>query len=70
MRNALPKLQMGLPLPSESLRAAALLDRKARLLEELRFLGAASSRRQVEIDAELLDIRDDLERLAWRLRIS
>jgi hypothetical protein len=70
MQNALPKLQTSLPLPSEALRAAALLDREARLLEELRVLGAASCRRQLEIDAELLDIRDDLGRLAWRLRGS
>jgi hypothetical protein len=55
-------------LPAEAFREAALLDREARLLEELRFLGPALYRRQLEIDAELLDIRDDLERLAWRQR--
>jgi hypothetical protein len=70
MQNALQKLQMGLPLPSEALREAVLLDREARLLEELRFLSAASCRRQLEVDAELLDIRDDIERLAWRLHSS
>ena len=70
MQNALPKVQVSLPLPSEARRAAALLDREAHLLEELRLLGSASCRRRLEIDAELLDIRDDLERLAWRLRGS
>jgi len=70
MQNAIPKFHTSLPLPSEALRAAALLAREARLLEELRSPSAASCRRQLEIDAELLDIRDDLERLAWRLRGS
>jgi hypothetical protein len=70
MENALPKLQRSLPLPSEVFLEVALLDREARLLEEVRFLGPASYRRQLEIDAELLDIRDDLERLAWRRRSS
>jgi hypothetical protein len=66
MQNSQPKLQMNLPSLSEALRAATLLDREARLLKELRFLRTTSCRRQLEIDAELLDIRDDLERLACR----
>jgi hypothetical protein len=65
MQSALPDRKMSQPLPSQAHRAAALLDREAHLLEERRFLGPASYRRQLEIDAELLDIRDDLERLAW-----
>jgi hypothetical protein len=61
---------MSPPLLSEAFREAALLDREVRLLDQLRSLNPASYRKKLELDAELLDIRDDLERLAWRLRSS
>jgi hypothetical protein len=60
--------QRSRPVSLEALQAASLLDREDRLLEERRFLGIAPYRRRVEIDAELLEIRDDLERLSSRLR--
>ena len=67
MQNSQLQRNRPLPMPAEALRTATLLHREARLLEELRFLGSTSSRRQLEIDAELLDIRDDLERLVTRV---
>ena len=45
--------------------AALLVDLEERLSEQLRLLGGASYRQRLEIEAELSDIRRELERLGF-----
>ena len=52
--------------PSDLMRAAALLEREELLNEEVRFASGASYRRRLEIEAEVSEIRRELERLGFR----
>jgi hypothetical protein len=62
----MPPMRRVFPPPSDTARAAALLEREALLTDEARHLTGASDRRRCEIEGELVEIRRLLEGLGLR----